>query len=115
MLNTQKYIFLSIALIMLIVPMSNAARLNYANENRECYSSQLAPGIPIFFCFVQGTEAMEASFFSYQPMHDYYTPQLREINISGGETYTFSSKTKRFSPTSLSTIGNLSYVYSKNR
>jgi len=116
MLNKTNKLLMSVALLLLIVSIVNAGRLDYPNSNRDCYGTELAPGVPIFLCFISGTEAMEASFLQYAPMHEYYTPQLKEINVTGGETLTLSGQSRKESITygTLTIIGSPSYIYTKH-
>jgi len=61
------------------------------------------------FVSVDGTYAKW--FYSYQDMHDYYTPQLREVWIGGGETYTLSAGNP--TPFRIMVTGSPSYMYVK--
>ena len=115
MLNKTK-ILISMAILLLIVSIVSAGRLDYPNSNRNCYGSELAPGVPIYLCFIDNTEAMEASFLQYTTMHEYYTPQLKEINVTGGETITLtiSSKKATLEHGTLMVTGAPSYIYAKH-
>lgn len=115
MLNKTKYIFVVLA-VLLVVSIVSAGRLDYPNSNRDCYGSELAPGVPVYLCFISGTDAMEASFLQYGTMHEYYTPQLKEINITGGETLTLSATPKKsiMQYGTLIVTGSPSYIYTKH-
>jgi len=108
MLNKTKYI-LAAVMILSAVLITSAGRLDYPREDRECYYSQLAPGVPIYLCFVAGTNAMEASFLTYQPMHEFYTPQLKEVAWNSNMAVS-GKRTIR----TLDVTGSPSYLYTKH-
>jgi len=91
------------AIVGLII--SPVIALEVPQENRECHIW----GTQIFMCFVSADGTYAKWFTGYQPMHDYYTPQLREVNISAGETYTLTAS----KPISIMVTGSPSYVYVK--
>ena len=81
MLKKYKYLVAGIAIILFVMPLIvSSERLNDPRMNRDCYRGDL----PFYVCVIQGTNIMEASFIAYQPMHDYYTPQLKEIPYTTG-------------------------------
>ena len=84
-----------------------AFALEVPQENRDCYSW----GSQLFMCFVSVDGSYAKWFTGYDQMHDYYTPQLREVNIGAGETYILSAQNKNSGV--MMVTGSPSYMYVK--
>jgi hypothetical protein len=109
--------FLGIAAILLAAPFIVTAGDPVGSEDRECYGSELAPGVPVFLCMFAGTQSMDKSFLTYSPMNAYYTPQLKEIDLTGGATQTLSGGSKKKTSATAGTLtitGGPSYMYVKH-
>ena len=105
------YLVAGIAIILFVMPMIiQAGRLDDPRTNRDCYNENL----PFYVCVIQGTNIMEASFLTYEPMHDYYTPQLKEINWAvGNQAVSGKRVTQVKIGNTVQTVGNIAYSYVK--
>jgi len=117
MLNMEtkyKYLVAGFAIILFVLPsVIQAERLDNPIEGRDCYGDELFPGQPIYFCMLQGsTDTMEKSFFDYQTMHDFYTPQLKETAWGIGNVQITGKKTIQIG--TMEITGNPSYTYTKH-
>ena len=104
-MNKIEKILVICAIAVLILP---AVALEVPSENRDCYIW----GTQLYMCFVSQDGSYAKWFTGYQEMHDYYTPQLREVNITGGETYPLTVQTRTIG--SIMVTGSPSYLYVKN-
>lgn len=103
---------LAILGIILIISISSAGVLEVPNENRDCYHWGTLG--TLYMCFVSVDGSYAKWFYDYAPMHNYYTPQLKEINITAGETYTLSSIPNESPDMRIMITGAPSYMYVKN-
>ena len=120
MLKKYQYLVVGFAIILFVLPaVVMSARLDDPRTNRECYKS----GLPFYVCVIEGTNIMEASFLTYEPMHDYYTPQLREVYYTVGNQaislrerqYSVTHKTIETELGVMTITGAPSYLYVKGR
>ena len=107
MKNKTKYFLIGL-LIILLVTIATAQQFPDPNEPRDCYKWGITEGL--YMCFVPTTGEYATWFYSYIEMHEYYTPQLKEINVTGGETLTLSGSNNG----SLTITGAPSYIYTKH-
>ena len=113
MKNKLKYFFVGF-IIILSVMIVNAQQFPSPNEPRDCYKWGVTEGL--YMCFVPLTGEYATWFYSYIEMHEYYTPQLKEINVTAGETQTLTTSPKKASLEydTLMVTGSPSYIYAKH-
>ena len=115
MLKKYKYLVAGVALILFALPMTiQAIRLDAPAEDRDCVKWGTSSGL--YMCFVSMDGTYAKWFTGYQPMHDYYTPQLKETywgvgNQAASQRKTFTGKIGAY------TVSNLAieYTYTKGR
>jgi len=105
MKTIEKAILICAIIGLIVFPV---IALEVPQENRECY--KWGTQTDLFMCFVSADGTYAKWFYNYPDMRDYYTPQLKEINISAGETYTLTTKEQ---PISIMVEGAPSYLYVK--
>ena len=106
MKTIEKAILICAVIGLIIAP---AIALEVPQENRDCYAWGETSGL--FMCFVSLDGSYAKWFYSYTDMHNYYTPQLKEVWVGGGETITLTAQNKN--EVRIMVTGAPSYVYVK--
>lgn len=84
MLRKIEMFFLSLAVLALIV-----SAYPLGAETRLCIYHNLFGDRYEYRCVGEETGIIEKRFNTYEEMHDFYTPQLKEFVVIGGPTGTF--------------------------